>query len=120
MLSVVAVMLVALGARRRELAILRALGASPARVLWLLYLEAVVLGVFGLLLGYLVQQAGLFVASGWLRESFGLSVALGLPSLQSLIMLVGLFLGVLVAAFIPAWRAYRLSLADGLNPAQVH
>jgi putative ABC transport system permease protein len=120
MLSVVAVMLVALGARRRELAILRALGASPARVLWLLYLEAVVLGFFGLLLGYVVQQAALFFTSGWLRESFGLSVEIGLPSLQSLIMLAGLFFGVLVAAFIPAFRAYRLSLADGLNPAQVH
>jgi hypothetical protein len=29
-------------------------------------------------------------------------------------------LGVFVAAFIPALRAYRLSLADGLNPAQLH
>jgi putative ABC transport system permease protein len=73
-----------------------------------------------LLLGYVVQQAALFFTSGWLRESFGLSVEIGLPSLQSLIMLAGLFLGVLVAAFIPAFRAYRLSLADGLNPAQVH
>ncbi len=120
MLSVVAVMLVALVARRRELAILRALGASPARILWLLYLEAVVLGFLGLVIGYLVQQAGLFFATGWLRESFGLAVSLGLPSSQSFMMLAWLFLGVLVAAFFPAWRAYRLSLADGLNPSQVH
>ena len=120
MLSVVAVMLVALGARRRELSILRALGASPSAVFGLLYLEAIVLGLAGLLLGFALQQAGLFLASAWLRESFGLSVSLGLPSAQGLMMLAGLLLGVFVAAFIPALRAYRLSLADGLNPAQLH
>jgi putative ABC transport system permease protein len=120
MLSVVAVMLVALGARRRELSILRALGASPARVFGLLYLEAIVLGLAGLCLGFLVQQAGLYLSSSWLRESFGLSVSLGLPSAQTGLMLATLLLGVLVAAFVPAFRAYRLSLADGLNPAQLH
>ncbi len=120
MLSVVAVMLVALGARRRELSILRALGASPARVFGLLYLEAIMLGLAGLCLGFLVQQAGLYLSSSWLRESFGLSVSFGLPSAQTALMLATLLLGVLVAAFVPALRAYRLSLADGLNPAQLH
>ncbi len=120
MLSVVAVMLVALGARRRELSILRALGASPSRIFSLLYLEAIVLGLVGLLLGFVIQQMGLYLSSQWLRESFGLSVSLGLPSGQTLLMLAALFLGVLVAAFVPALRAYRLSLADGLNPAQLY
>jgi putative ABC transport system permease protein len=120
MLSVVAVMLVALGARRRELSILRSLGASPSRIFSLLYLEAIVLGLVGLLLGFVIQQMGLYLSSQWLRESFGLSVSLGLPSGQTLLMLAALFLGVLVAAFVPALRAYRLSLADGLNPAQLY
>jgi putative ABC transport system permease protein len=52
----------------------------------------------------------------WLHLQFGLSVQLGVPSMTSWSLLLGLLSAAVVAGLLPAVRAYRLSLADGLNP----
>lgn len=114
--GLVAVVLAGLGERRRELAILRANGARPRDVFALLALEGCAVTIAGALLGTLALS-GLTLAVGpWIEAHYGLALALALPTAAEL-RLLGLVVaaGTLVS-LVPGWRAYRMSLADGLTP----
>jgi len=116
LLSIAAVLMVSMSGRRRELAVLRALGMSPRRLMGLALAESFWVGLAGIVLGLALHQLGLWMLADWLRLQFGLSLQLGVPTITSWALLLGLLLAALVAGLFPAFRAYRLSLADGLNP----
>jgi putative ABC transport system permease protein len=116
LLSVAAVTLVSLASRRREFAILRAVGAGPAQVAWLILLEATLVGLAGVLLGLLVQQVVVWWFADFLRIEYGVAMSvLNLPP-QAWLSLMGLGMASVAISLLPAWRARRLSLADGLHP----
>ena len=114
--SLMAVVLAGLNERRRELAVLRAVGAGPRHVLGLLTLEGLWVTCAGVLLGVLLAQAGMAVATPWLQQSLGIRLQLAAPLPTQLAVAGGVFLAGWLASLGPAWRAYRLSLADGLSP----
>lgn len=101
--------------RRREMAILRALGARPSQVFLLLVGEALLLTVCGILAGVLLLQVALGVALPLLGGQLGLTIAAWPPSSRELAMLGGVLLAGVVGGALPALRVYRLSLADGLT-----
>jgi putative ABC transport system permease protein len=114
--GLVAVVLASLDQRRRELATLRAVGARPRDILALLMLEGAGLVIAGALLG-LVLLTGLIVLAGPVLEArYGLALAARLPGGRELFLLGGAIIAGFVASLLPAWRAYRASLADGLTP----
>ena len=105
-----------LNERRRELAILRSVGASPVDVIVLLALEGLLLTVLGVALGYGLLTVVSLAAAPWLQARFGVVVP-AWPGGPEELALVGLiFAAGLLAALLPALRACRLSLADGLTP----
>jgi len=114
--SLVAVVLAGLNERRRELAVLRAVGAAPRHVLLLLTLEGLWVTSFGILLGVLGAHAGMALATPWLQQSLGIRLQLATPLPTQLALSGAILLAGLLASLGPAWRAYRLSLADGLSP----
>lgn len=101
--------------RRREMAILRSVGARPAQVAGLILGEATLLTVAGIGLGVLALYLALLLARGWIAARFGLFLAVAWPSAHEywLIALVAGAGGLI--GLIPAWRTYRLSLADGMT-----
>ena len=106
-----------LEARRREMAILRAVGAGPRTIVSLLVIESGVLAILGAMTGVAMVYGGIFLARSAVEARFG--VALTLHPLGST---EWLYLGLIVVAgtlvgLLPAWRAYRNSLADGLSPS---
>lgn len=108
-------LLASLSERRRELAILRALGAGPRHLFFLVAAEALVLTVLGAALGLVLVQAGLFAFGPLLEARAGIVLAPAWPDARQWMLLAAVVgAGVLVAA-VPAWRAYRRSLADGLS-----
>jgi putative ABC transport system permease protein len=113
--GLVAVVLAGLGERRRELAILRSVGAGPRVVLILLAIE----GAMVVLAGSLLGLAGLFAASVFaapvLEAHLGISLRAGI-SVETLELLLLVMATGFLASLIPGYRAYRLSLADGLTP----
>lgn len=113
--GLVAAILAGLGERRRELAVLRAAGASPLDILALLALESMLLVVAGALAGTAVVAALLAGFGPVLSSGYGLSLTLSLPTTTEWQLLGGIVVAGFVAGLIPAWRAYRMSLADGLN-----
>jgi putative ABC transport system permease protein len=111
-----------LNERRRQLAILRSLGATRRQVTRLLLREAVLLGVVGAALG---SAAGLGLSVA-LRAAMQQLVGLPLPtlSLSWPPFLLGFLLGpgmALLATVFPAWRAARRPPLEELLPRrEVH
>ena len=119
MLSVAAVLLVAMAGRRKELAILRAMGAWPRALLGYVLLESLLVCLLGIFVGELLSEALMWAAQDLLRIQFGVLVQAGWPSVQAAWSLVALAGVATLASALPAWRAYRLSLLDGLHPPTV-
>jgi len=113
--GLVAVVITGLEQRRRELAVLRAVGASPQRVFALLVLEGGLLTSIGAFLGILLWILVIVVLGPWLQWAFGLELRLswGWPETA---LAGAIFCAGCLASVLPGWRAYRLSLLDGLQP----
>lgn len=104
-----------LNERRREMAILRSVGARPRHVFSLLLLEAASLALAGILLGLGLMYLCLWLARPLILSHYGLFIAITPPGLYEW-QLLGAILGAsILMGSVPAWRAYRQSLADGLS-----
>jgi putative ABC transport system permease protein len=114
--GLVSVVMAGLNERRRELAVLRAVGASPLDVLMLLMIEGALVTVGGVLLGIAGLAAAVAVLGPWLQSRFGLMLDLAHPTELQAWLLGALVLAGGLASLAPGWRAYRLSLSDGLSP----
>ncbi|MFA7604963.1 MAG: FtsX-like permease family protein [Rhodocyclaceae bacterium] len=113
--GLVAVVVAGLGERRRELAILRAMGASPAQVFLLLMLESLLVAVLGCVAGVGLMQGVAALAGPWLEAHHGLPVQAGWLRVAEWKLLGGVLLASVFASVVPGIRAYRYSLADGLT-----
>ena len=100
--------------RRREMAILRSLGAGPRRVALLLVLESGVLAAVGALVGMVVTYGALAIGRGIAERHFGIFIPLTAPQRLEWIYLAGVVVAGVLVGLIPAWRAYRNALQDGL------
>jgi putative ABC transport system permease protein len=114
--GLVAVVLAGLGERRRELAILRANGARPRDLFTLLALEGGAVTLAGAVVGTLLLTLLTLALGPWLEAHYGLILKLAVPSLEELRLLGWVILVGTLASLLPGYRAYRLSLADGLTP----
>jgi putative ABC transport system permease protein len=102
--------------RRREFAILRALGARKATVFSAIIMESAALAAIGSLAGFAVYAVIVAAAASVLREQTGVVLeawrwhpALALTPLG--LTAVGAFAGT-----IPAFKAYSVDVAEGLSP----
>jgi putative ABC transport system permease protein len=104
-----------LNERRREMAILRALGASTNKILALLVFESSLLTLAGIICGTTLAIAGAKALSPWLEIQFGFY--LRGPALGNIELgyLAATFVGGVFIGLIPAFRAQRMALKDGLS-----
>lgn len=107
--------LMSLNERRREMAILRAVGARPRDVFLLLVSEAGLLAFAGGVLGIALLHGALALAAPAIEARFGLALAGLEPGLFEAAVIAGVTVAALLLGAAPAWRAYRDSLADGLT-----
>ena len=107
--------LTGLNERRREMAILRSVGARPAHIFGLIMGEAAVITAAGTASGILLLYALLSLARPFVESNYGIDIAAGaLTTTEMLLAVIVMVTGCIVAA-IPAFRAYRMSLTDGLS-----
>lgn len=114
--GLVAVILAGLNERRREIAVLRSVGARPRDVFLLLAAESLLIALLGSALGVLLLAALAPLAGPVLQAHYGLALAPHPSSAEEWRLLAGVAAVALLASLFPGWRAYRLSLADGLTP----
>ncbi len=115
LLGMLTMILASLNERRREMAILRAVGARPLQIFMLMISEAGILALAGALLGIATLFSMLAIAQPILQEQFGILITISLLTvyewqLLGLVLISGLTIGV-----VPSIRAYRMSLADGMT-----
>lgn len=115
LVGMLAMILSSLNERRREMAILRSVGARPVHVFGLLLSEAVLLAALGVILGAGFFYLLLFAGQSFVEDRFGLLISITMLSPRELAMLGGVLAGAVVMGLLPAWRAYRYSLSDGLS-----
>jgi putative ABC transport system permease protein len=105
--------------RRRELALLRAIGATRNQVRWSVLLESIVIGVVAAALGV----AGGFVLAAGLRALFGVlgfRLPVGGLVLKPRTVIVGILAGsvvTVIAGLLPAWEASRVAPIAALQGA---
>ena len=103
-----------LNERRREMAILRAVGAGPNRIITLLVLESLCLASAGALAGLTLVYALLSVAQPIVEAQAGLFIPIRPPGAIELLFLGAVVLAGFLMGFVPALKAYRTALHDGL------
>ena len=114
--GLVAVVLAGLNERRRELAVLRAVGAAPRHVMFMLAMEGAAVTLLGAAIGVVVVVSTVLAAGPFIQARWGIGLSLGPPTTAQWALLAGVVTAGFLASLVPGWRAYRLSLADGLSP----
>ncbi|OOZ39739.1 ABC transporter permease, partial [Solemya elarraichensis gill symbiont] len=115
LIGMLTVMLAGLNERRREMAILRSVGARPGHILLLITGESFLLSLIGIALGLLLLYTSLALAQPIMESQYGLHLKISLPSLREYLILGLVGTSGLIIGLIPGYRAYRYSLADGMN-----
>ncbi|UCB55829.1 MAG: ABC transporter permease [Thiotrichales bacterium] len=113
--SMLIILMTSLNERRREMAILRSVGARPAHVFVLIMGEAVFLTLLAIVIGVAMVYGLMLLLQPWLESMYGLYVDISLPTITELTLLgiiavCGFFVGL-----IPGIRIYRYALADGMT-----
>lgn len=104
-----------LESRRREMAVLRAIGAGPRSISLLLVSESALLAFAGAVSGVLIVYLGLWIAAGRIEATYGLALTLSPLSRTEWMFLTMVVAAGTLVGVVPAWKAYRSSLADGLS-----
>jgi len=115
LIGMLAVSLAGLNERRREIAILRSVGASHRQIIGLLVAESSLLTLVGIASGMVLLYAGLLLAQPMIETRYGLHIALSWPSLREFSILSLLIVAGFLVGLIPAYQAYRNSLLDGMS-----
>lgn len=107
--------LATLGERRREMAILRSVGAGPRHVFGLLLLEAAGLAAAGAALGLALVELGLRALAPALQARYGLYLPPRAPDMAALQLFGAVVAGGVALGLLPAVLAYRRSVQDGMT-----
>ncbi len=115
LLGMLTAVLTSLNERRREMAILRSVGARPGHVFLLMMSEAALLGGAGVIVGIALLHATVAIATPWLESRYGVFLSGNGITAFELLTGAGVVAAAVLAGALPAWRAYRNTLADGLT-----
>lgn len=115
LIGMLTAILTSLNERRREMAILRSVGARPWHIASLLILEAFALALAGMAAGLILLYLCIAASQGYVQSNYGLYLPLSLPSRYEWSLLGAILAAALLMGSVPAWRAYRQSLSDGLS-----
>ncbi|MDV3050528.1 MAG: ABC transporter permease [Planktomarina sp.] len=115
LLGMMAMIFSSLNERRREMAIFRAMGARPLVIFGMLIFEASMIAISGAILGFALAYIGLYFARPIVDSAFGLWLPSAAPTLNEFSLLAAVVAASIIVSLLPAIRAYRLSLSDGMT-----
>jgi len=114
-LGMLSSLLTTLNERRREIAIIRSLGGKPSDIFLMLLSESLFLGLGGCVLGASLIYGGLFLLQPVIEGKWGLFIPVSAPGQVDFLILGSVLILSVVAGCVPAIKAYRQSLSDGLS-----
>jgi putative ABC transport system permease protein len=101
-------------ARLREIAILRALGATRQRILAIICLEAGLIGLLGAVIGLLVGHLLAAAGSAYMQRVMGESINWARVGGYEWLFLLAVTVVAVLAGLVPAMKAYRTPVATNL------
>lgn len=104
-----------LNERRREMAILRAVGARPWVIVLLLATEAALMAIAAVGLGVVLLYVAMFFGQTYVDETFGLYIRIAPLTARELSFLALVVAAAVLVSLAPALRAYKLLLTDGMQ-----
>lgn len=115
LLGMLTAILGSLNERRRELAILRSVGARPWHILVMLCAEAGLLTTGGIFVGVALYYLTLIIATPLVETHYGLTLTLAGLSINNIVMLLVTQVAGILIGLIPGIRAYRMALNNGIT-----
>jgi putative ABC transport system permease protein len=115
LIGILTSILTTLNERRREMAILRSVGAKGRHIVGLLVSEAALLALMGSVLGIAVMYAGIYAFQPVLEAKFNIGAVRSLPGLYDFSVIAGVTVLASILGLIPAIMALQRSLSDGLS-----
>ncbi len=114
-MTLMLMMLASMEARRREMALMRALGATAHFLILLLFAEAIMVGLAGATVGFVLSRLGLFYFADSLQSALGVSVSVWSVDPLEILFILAVLIGCGLVSLFPGWRASRQALKDGLT-----
>lgn len=115
LLGMLTTLLANLNQRRRELAILRSVGARPWQLFSLISIESLLTTFLGCLVGCTLFYALMGTTAGYLQSQAGVSISISMLSDYELTLIGVIMAAGFIIGLIPATRAYFYSLSDGMS-----
>ena len=115
-ISIMLAMVASMELRRRQVAVLRVLGASAWRVFALAITESTLIGLIGSILGAILAFGGSAIASTILAQRIGITVAGTIDPRSAALVMAGAVALAALAGIIPAIKSYRTPVARHLRP----
>ena len=110
LIGMTAIIFSSLNERRREMAIWRAMGASPKVVIGLLMLEAFIISVMSIIVSTVMLFLTLYVLQPWIDNTYGILVNIEMLAVKDIYIFMLFIIAASLVSLIPAIRAYWLSL----------
>jgi len=115
LLGMLTTLLANLNQRRRELAILRSVGAKPWQLFTLISIESLLTTLLGCLVGAGLYYIVMLISSSYLQSYGGISVNIAMLSYYELTLIGVIMAAGFIIGLVPATRAYFYSLSDGMS-----
>ena len=115
LIGMTAIIFSSLNERRREMAIWRAMGASPKVVIGLLMLEAFIISVMSIIVSTIMLFLTLYVLQPWIDNTYGILVNIEMLAVKDIYIFMLFIIAASLVSLIPAIRAYWFSINDGMT-----
>ena len=115
LIGMTAIIFSSLNERRREMAIWRAMGASPKVVIGLLMLEAFIISVMSIIVSTVMLFLTLYVLQPWIDNTYGILVNIEMLAVKDIYIFMLFIIAASLVSLIPAIRAYWFSINDGMT-----
>ena len=115
LIGMTAIIFSSLNERRREMAIWRAMGASPKIVIGLLMLEVLIISVMSIIVSTVMLFLTLYVLQPWIDNTYGILVNIEMLAVKDIYIFMLFIIAASLVSLIPAIRAYWFSINDGMT-----
>jgi len=115
LLGMLTTILSTLNERRREIAVLRSIGARAIHVVMLIVFETLLVVIAGCMAGIAILYGLLAVSRPAISRRFGVDLALSWLDPTQQLIIIGVIIGAVLVGLIPGFIAYRRSIQDGIS-----
>ena len=114
LIGLISILYSTLNNRRKEMALLRIVGASPKNIFSLLVLEALIISSLSIILAIFFTQLLSYIFFPILDQKFGIFLENNFLSLKDFYFIIIILLISIIVSIFPALQAYKNSINDGI------